>query len=59
MMSNKLIRIRTFLEEEFSEEERALIWAALNAYDVGPEEANPKLYRELESRRKHLKEVFE
>jgi len=45
------------LEEIFSEEEMAMIWAALNTYDVGPKEA--KLYEELEQRRKALEKVFE
>jgi hypothetical protein len=51
--------IQAKLAEIFSEQELAIIWAALVAYDVGPEEANPQAYKELEAIRLYLIEVFE
>lgn len=42
-----------------SENEQAMIWFALLAYNCGPEEADPKLYETLEKRRQKLIELFE
>ena len=47
------------LTQLFNDEEIAMIWAALNSYDVGPKTANSKLWEELEERRKDLLAVFE
>lgn len=47
------------LNDLFDEQELTIIWAALNAYDVGPEDANPKLYAKLEKIRIALARVFE
>lgn len=47
------------LEELFSEDELALIWSALNSYDVGPKESDPRLWEALEERRQELLAAFE
>lgn len=56
-MNKSFIKLK--IEEIFSEDEQAMIWAALLKYDIGPEEADSELYKELEARRNDLIEAFE
>lgn len=53
---------RWHLEQLFTEQEKSLIWAALQAYDIGhsdPSDVNPQLFLDLETLRQRLVEVFE
>lgn len=47
------------IDDIFSEDEKALIWAALCAYDIGKKEDNPEIYDELRERLEDLIWAFE
>lgn len=52
------VRLRLHIEDIFTPDEIALIWGALDKYDVGPKDVAPKLWVQLERRRKKLLELF-
>lgn len=55
-MAQRVYRYKA--EQLFTEQEIAIIWDALDKYDVGPKEANPKLYEKLELIRQNLVDFF-